>query len=103
LSGHISEALILTNKDFNLEISLKEVSTAKDFEQVLAKLIQHLLDNDLERLINCLYRIDVSEEQVKLAMTGNNVAEQIALLIIEREMQKVITREKYKPMTKHLK
>jgi len=96
LSGHISEALILTNKDFNLEISVNEVSSVEDFQQKLSKLIQHLLDNDLERLINCLYRIDVSEEQVKLAMTGNNVAEQIALLIIEREMQKVITRENYK-------
>ncbi len=96
MTGHISQALILTNKDFNLEISVNEVSSVEDFQQKLSKLIQHLLDNDLERLINCLYRIDVSEEQVKLAMTGNNVAEQIALLIIEREMQKVITRENYK-------
>ena len=93
----LAQALVLANKDFNLEIPSSEVSSAEDFQQILTKLIRHLLDNDFERLINGLYRIDVSEEKVKLAMaTTDDVAEQIALLIIEREMQKVTTREKYK-------
>jgi len=93
----LTQALVLANKDFNLEIPSSEVSSAEDFQQILTRLIRHLLDNDFERLINGLYRIDVSEEKVKLAMaTTDDVAEQIALLIIEREMQKVTTREKYK-------
>ena len=93
----LAQALVLANKDFNLEIPSSEVSSAEDFKQILTRLIRHLLDNDFERLINGLYRIDVSEEKVKLAMaTTDDVAEQVALLIIEREMQKVTTREKYK-------
>ena len=93
----LAQALVLANKDFNLEIPSSEVSSAEDFNHILTRLIRHLLDNDFERLINGLYRIDVSEEKVKLAMaTTDDVAEQIALLIIEREMQKVTTREKYK-------
>ena len=93
----LAQALVLANKDFNLEIPSSEVSSAEDFQQILTRLIRHLLDNDFERLINGLYRIDVSEEKVKLAMaTTDDVAEQVALLIIEREMQKVTTREKYK-------
>jgi hypothetical protein len=93
----LAQALVLANKDFNLEIPSSEVSGAEDFQRILTKLIRHLLDNDFERLLNGLYRIDVSEEKVKLAMaTTDDVAEKIALLIIEREMQKVTTREKYR-------
>ena len=97
MANHLTEALILANKDFNLDIPSTAVSTAEDFQQILAKLVRHLLDNDFERLLNGLYRIDVSEEKVKVAMaTTDDVAENIALLIIEREMQKVATREKYR-------
>ena len=97
MANHLEQALVLANRDFNLDISAAEVATAEDFQQILTKIIRHLLDNDFERLLNALYRIDVSEEKVNLAMaTGDDVPGQIAILIIEREMQKVITREKYK-------
>ena len=97
MANQLSQALVLANKDFNLEIATSAVSTLDDFQQILTKLIRHLLDNDFENLINGLYRIDVSEEKVKLAMSSTaDVAEQIAMLIIEREMQKVVTREKYR-------
>ena len=97
MPDHLSQALVLANKDFNLEISSSEVTTTKDFQKVLTNVIQHLLDRDFERLINGLYRIDVSEEKVKLAMaSGEDIAGNIASLIIERELQKVVTREKYR-------
>jgi len=97
LADHLSQALTLANKDFNLDIPETEVATVNDFQEVLAKVIQHLLDNNFERLLNGLYRIDVDEEKVKQAMaTGEDVAGKIASLIIEREMQKVVTREKYR-------
>ena len=95
--NNLNEALVLANKDFNLDISSTEVSTGEDFQLILAKLIRHLLDNDFERLINGLYRIDVSEEKVKQALSASgDIAEEIATLIIKREMQKVETRRKYK-------
>jgi hypothetical protein len=97
MANHLTEALILANKDFNLDIPETEVSTAEDFQEILAKLVRHLLDNDFERLLNGLYRIDVSEEKVKLAMASSgDLAEEIAMLIIEREMQKVETRREYR-------
>ena len=46
--------------------------------------------------MNGLYRIDVDENKVKLALTTDDVAENIAKLIIERELQKVETRRKYR-------
>jgi hypothetical protein len=97
MKSHLSQALALANKDFNLEIPETEVASTKEFQHLLSQLIRHLLDHDFERLLNGLYRIDVSEDKVKQAMaSADNVAEAIALLIIEREMQKVVTREKYK-------
>ena len=97
MANHLTQALVLANKDFNLDIPSTEVSSAEDFQKILAKVIRHLLDNDFEQLLNGLYRIDVSEEKVKAAMaTQGDVADNLALLIIEREMQKVVTREKYK-------
>ena len=97
MPDHLSQALVLANKDFDLELPASEISTSEDFQKVLANVIQHLLDNEFERLINGLYRIDVSEEKVKHAMaSGEDIAGKIASLIIEREMQKVVTREKYR-------
>lgn len=95
--NHLSQALQLANKDFNLEIPAGEIVTTEDFQRVLAKVVQQLLNHDFGSLVNGLYRIDVSEENVKLAMaSGEDVADKIAGLIIEREMQKVVTRQKYK-------
>ena len=97
MADHLAQALVLANKDFNLEIPGSEVSTAEDFQQMLTEVIRHLLDSDFERLLNGLYRIDVDEEKVKRAMaSGEGVAAQIASLIIKREMQKVLSREKYR-------
>ena len=97
MADHLAQALVLANKDFNLKIPGSEVSTAEDFQQMLTEVIRHLLENDFERLLNGLYRIDVDEEKVKQAMASEeDVAAQIASLIIEREMQKVVTREKYR-------
>ena len=97
MANRFTEALVLANKDFNLDIPETEISTAEDFQEILAKLVRHLLDNDFERLLNGLYRIDVSEEKVKTAMASDgDLADKISLLIIEREMQKVETRREYR-------
>ena len=97
MSDLLPEVLNLTNKDFNLEIPEAEVGTKDEFLDLLTKVVQHLLDSDFERLMNGLYRIDVDENRVKEAMAHNtNVSREIALLIIERELQKVETRKKYR-------
>jgi len=58
-----------------------------------------LLDSDIEGLLSLLYRIDVSEQKVKAILATANqgdMAKKIAVLIIERQIQKIISRMKYK-------
>ncbi|MFD2513690.1 hypothetical protein ACFSRY_07415 [Pontibacter locisalis] len=64
----------------------------------LARVIQHLLQADLSRLLHILYRIDVEERQVKEAMIADDpeiIAERISRLIIKRELQKAEIRQRY--------
>jgi hypothetical protein len=64
----------------------------------LARVVLHLLQSDLNRLLHILYRIDVEEHQVKEAMIADDpeiISERIARLIIKRELKKAEIRERY--------
>ena len=65
----------------------------------LTLVIEHLLQNNFEKLLNAMYRLDVSEKKFHEVLTGSDVSEvgsKLADLVIEREMQKVKTREMYR-------
>lgn len=65
----------------------------------LARRISEWLDNDFSRLINVMYRLDVSEAKFSEALvTGDEKgsALRIADLVLEREKQKIMTRRKYR-------
>ena len=69
------------------------------FRQKLRSLIAHLLDHDFERLLQAMYRLDINENKFRKSLSGKfstDVALEIADLVIERELQKVITRRKYR-------
>jgi len=59
--------------------------------------ILYMMDRDFQKLLNVLYRIDINEEKVKQAFAGENPADRLADLIIEREILKVETRRRFKP------
>lgn len=66
----------------------------------LAEVIQELLDKDFPRLAHICYRIDVSEKTLKnlLANPGNeDLAMELAELVIERQLQKIKSRQYYHP------
>jgi hypothetical protein len=66
----------------------------------LAALINELIHKDFNRLVSILYRLDVSE--TKLQQTLHEHAQQdagmlIAGLIVERQLQKLKSRAKFRP------
>ena len=72
------------------------------FELLNEKLLQHinnLILHDFQKLVSLLYRIDISEEKLKYLLKENadkDAASIIADLIIERQMQKIKSRELFK-------
>ncbi|MBC5775288.1 hypothetical protein H8S95_14510 [Pontibacter sp. KCTC 32443] len=79
--------------------TLQHTHNLQDLQQKLAQAVLYLLQKDLNRLLNILYRIDVDERKVKQAMlapTEEEVADHIAQIIIKRELQKAQTRFIYR-------
>jgi len=95
--GKISELIV---QDFNFEPdrSLADSKHLGDLKEKLEKIVAYLLDNDFERLLNAMYRLDIDEEKFKKAVSGaygKNISQEIVELIISREIQKLKTRIKY--------
>ena len=68
------------------------------FRQRLQAAVAYLLENDFEKLVRVLYRVDVSESKLKTAIREKNdtdAAEIIAGMLIERQMQKIKFREQF--------
>lgn len=90
----ITQNLVI--KDLNIEEPGLVFSNLEKLESWLTGEVGLLIDQDFQRLMNILYRIDINEQKTKMALTQSNPAKEIAKLIIERELQKVASREKYK-------
>ncbi len=94
----------LVSKDLKLEEG-EALVTGEDkpdlslFHERLKALIAYLLEHDMHRLLNAMYRLDVSEARFHEAMQTmdrDEAASRVADLVIEREMQKVKTRLHYR-------
>lgn len=75
------------------------IALPEDWKQTFIAYINHLVDTDFEKLVYLLYRIDVNESKIKHLLEdkeGNNAGELIANAIIERQLEKVESRKKYK-------
>lgn len=103
-SNRVKEVSKFISKDFTIGndeslIPSGNYKTLEEFKFYLTQKIAYLMDNKYDTLINTLYRIDVSEEKLAGLFSGENreyIPAVIAELIIERSLQKVRFREKYK-------
>ena len=69
-----------------------------ELEQKLTVFINDLIQNDFQKLVTILYKIDVDENRLKRILTekgGKDAAGIITGLIIERELQKIKTRKQF--------
>lgn len=85
-------------KSLSNEFNLSE-KHQKNFSMHLANAINDLIQNDFSRLVQILYRMDISESKLKemlAANTGDDAGSVMARLIIERETQKVQSRKQFK-------
>jgi hypothetical protein len=90
------ESLIVAAKEIGVTLETGDYSGNKS---LLAGKINELIQNDFHKLISLLYRLDISEEKLKhllIEKPETNAGDLIADLIIERQIQKAKSREKYK-------
>ncbi len=89
-------------KDFsidkeNLPVKKDYAEELKIIKEFLSKRITELMIKNQEKFFNTLYRIDVSESKVAQVLnTSKNVSDDLADLIIERQLQRLKTQMLYK-------
>jgi hypothetical protein len=83
------------SKNFALDTNKAVFDVDNFFEQFQKNLSEHIFDllqNDYNRLLAILYRIDVNEKVVQNALKGKDIftaADDLATAIIERLIQKI--------------
>lgn len=93
-----TELIQLLNKELAIEIAEKQ--SYNQIHTQLAQYINNLVKNDFDKLISYLYRIDVNEQKLKTLLQQNpqeDAGNIIATLIIERQQQKIKSREQFSP------
>jgi hypothetical protein len=81
-----------------LSIAIAEKISYSELHAQLSIYINSLIKDDFKKLITYLYRIDVNEQKLKLLLQQNpqeDAGNIIATLIIERQQQKIKTREQF--------
>lgn len=70
-----------------------------ELKKFLTERITEMLDNDYDKLINALYRIDLDEGKLHDLFSGRNrefIPAALADLILERQIEKLIWRKRYR-------
>jgi len=87
---------VLEEVSKELEVTVKDHSFTK---QALVEKINDLINTDFQKLVLILYRMDVSEIKLKQLLNenpGTNAALIITDLMIERQEQKILSRQQFK-------
>ena len=103
-NNHLADLTIFVSKNFEISeldslIPAGDFKTLGEFKTYLTDRLAFLLDNKYDKLINILYRIDVPEDKLSKLFAEQNhdfIPAALADLIIERSLQKVKIRQKYK-------
>ena len=85
----------ISEEIMNLSASLQPANNSGIREQIIA-LVNTLINEDFHSLIQLLYQIDVSENKIRSCLqndTDKLSADIIADLIIERQLQKIKSRQ----------
>lgn len=94
---HEQQLIQSLNKELLLNIA--DATRLEEIERVVKQRVSELLQTDFNALVTLLYRIDVSEQKLKLLLETNqdtDAADIISRLIVERQIQKIKSRNEFK-------
>jgi hypothetical protein len=103
-NSELKQITKIIEKNFTIQNSdslIPSIDSAslEEFKKYLTEKITSLMDHNYNLLINTLYRIDISETKLSELFSGkdrSNIPVALADLIIERQLQKIRFRQKYK-------
>jgi hypothetical protein len=89
------ELITIINKE--LAIELPEKISLDELKKDLSIFLNQLIQRDFHSLVALLYRIDISEPKLKqlLDQMDENAGDIIAVMIIERELEKLQSRREH--------
>ena len=93
------ESKIISQLSLSLEIDLPAKKSIDELKIVLSDYINYLINNDFNKLLRILYKVDVHEGLLKmnLQQQKEDAGIVIAEMILEREMQKIKSRKQATP------
>jgi hypothetical protein len=92
----IEKVIVALNGQFGL---VPRAIAFDDWKKSLAAEIDRLISTDFPTLINLLYRLDISEQKLKQLLKESAPADAAVIitdLIIERQVEKMLSREKFR-------
>jgi len=88
-----------------MDLALPPDTAFAALRQQLQLAVGRLIEKDFQRLVFVLYRVDVNERKLKYLLqenVGEDAAVIIADLIIERQLEKIKTRQQFKQQDDNL-
>jgi hypothetical protein len=82
-----------------MELRLPDTVSYELLEELLAQRLETLISHHFQQFVFLLYRIDVPENQIRDILdsdAGAGAYRKIAALLIERQLQKIKSRETFK-------
>ena len=95
----VQDLIVQLNKDANLsglDVHFATSSTSEKLVKELYDVLVNLMTDDFRNYLNFLYRIDLSEQNVKSIQETEpkQIAKKVTFLVLKREWQKVAFRNK---------
>jgi hypothetical protein len=89
----------------SLQLDLPQGISYELLKKELSARINFLIESDFDKLISILYRVDVNESRLRHLLkenAGMNAADILADLIIERQLEKIKSREQFSNRDKNI-
>jgi hypothetical protein len=96
--SNAAEIKELLSKEMGITVT-GPMASLNDLKVLLTEKFNELIKTDFNSLVQLLYRIDISEAKLKQALKeneGKNTGEILAEMTIERQLQKIKSRQQYK-------
>ena len=93
-----TESKMISELSTSLETDLSGTKSIDELKIALARYINDLINHDFDKLLRLLYKVDVSEKilRANLRQQEKDAGVVIAEMVIDRQLQKIETRQQFK-------